>query len=299
MSTKASKESVINALHRKANKNELDTLLKNKVDLEEIQNVFNVLNNKSDISDLEKLRAMMDLKADKNEVLNINSILNYKLDTKDFDDQNKSLAELTKETDKKIDDIDKDIDKLIENIKKEFGNINKVINNLDMKKSDYKEIEKLNNAINKKCDVDNFNDSLVQLKKEILDNYSNYKTEYSQARKNLEDYTNEKFNSFERNFDKISQELILSKERFNDLQEKRKLDQDEFIKLTKSLISNTNKDILTDIDLVRSEIQRCSSDFQELYNRKLDRKEFDATKIKLISLIDQKVNLWFICYIYF
>jgi hypothetical protein len=51
-----------------------------------------------------------------------------------------------------MDDLDQDIDRLIENIKKEFQNLNLVINNIEMKKADFKEFEKINTSLSKKIE---------------------------------------------------------------------------------------------------------------------------------------------------
>ncbi len=290
LNTKASKESVINALHRKANKNEIEALLKNKVELEEIQNIVNLINNKVDIVDFEKLSTVLDNKTDKSDLLNIHNLLSNKVEFKDYDILNNLFLDYKKENNKKIDDLDQDIDRLIENIKKEFGNLNMLISNVDMKKMDLKELEKLNSLINKKCDVDHFSESIQQIKKEISDNISNVKNELRENKKSIEEQQMDKFVSIERSINKQVDDINQNRDRLADLIEKRKYDQDELLKLTKNIIINSQKDIMCDLNMMKTEVQKCSADCQEMFTRKLDRKEFEATKIKLLSAIDLKVN---------
>jgi len=289
LNTKASKESVINALHRKANKNEIEALLKNKVDLEEIQNIISLINNKVDIVDFDKIRTVIDNKTDKSDLLNINNQLTNKVDFKDHEMLNGLLIEYKKENNKKIEDLDQDIDRLIENIKKEFGNINLVINNLDSKKIDLKELDKLNSLINKKCELDHFTESVQQIRKDLSDHVSNLKNEIRENKKSIEEQQTDKFVSIERSIEKHVGEINLNKERLADLIEQRKFDQDELLKLTKNIIANSQKDIMCDLNLMKTEVQKCSADSQEMFTRKLDRKEFEATKIKQLSAIDLKV----------
>lgn len=289
LNTKASKESVINALHRKANKNEIEALLKNKVDLEEIQNIINLINNKVDVIDFEKLRTVLDNKTDKSDLLNVNNLLTNKVEFKDYEMLNNLFLEYKKENNKKIDDLDQDIDRLIENIKKEFGSLNLLMNNMEAKKMDLKELEKLNSLINKKCELDHFSESIQLIKKEISENVSNLKNDFRENNKSIEEQQSEKFVSLERIIDKQADEINQNKDRLADLIEQRKYDQDELLKLTKNIIANSQKDIMCDLNLMKTEVQRCSADCQEIFTRKLDRKEFEATKIKLLSAIDLKV----------
>jgi len=289
LNTKASKESVINALHRKANKNEIEALLKNKVDLEEIQNIIELINNKVDIIDFDKLRTILDNKTDKSDLLNVNNQLTNKVEFKDYDNLNNLFLEYKKENNKKLEELDQDIDRLIENIKKEFGNINILINNMETKKIDIKEIEKLNSLINKKCEIEHFSESIQLIKKEISDNVSNLKNEIRENKKLIEEQNLDKFIYLERNLDKQGDEINKYKDRLADLIEQRKFDQDELLKLTKNIIANSQKDIMCDLNLMKTEVQKCSAECQEMFTRKLDRKEFEATKIKLLSAIDLKV----------
>ena len=289
LNTKASKESVINALHRKANKNEIEALLKNKVDLEEIQNIIDLINNKVDIIDFDKLRTILDNKTDKSDLLNVNNQLTNKVEFKDYDNLNNLFLEYKKENNKKLEELDQDIDRLIENIKKEFGNINILINNMETKKIDIKEIEKLNSLINKKCEIEHFSESIQLIKKEISDNVSNLKNEIRENKKLIEEQNLDKFIYLERNLDKQGDEINKYKDRLADLIEQRKFDQDELLKLTKNIIANSQKDIMCDLNLMKTEVQKCSAECQEMFTRKLDRKEFEATKIKLLSAIDLKV----------
>lgn len=289
LNTKANKESVINALHRKANKNEIEAVLKNKIELEELQNIINILNNKPDYSELEKIGNLLEQKTDKDEFIAFNNLLNSKVEIKDFENFKNLFNEDKFEKNKKIEEMDHDIDRLIENIKKEFGNMNVILNNFDMKKIDIKEFEKLNISNCKKIDEEFFNENINTLKNNYIEMLDNLKNENGNLRKKLEEEFEQKLNSLEKNIDKYYEEGQRSKEKINDLFEQRKNDQDEMIKLTKNVLSNTQKDILEDLSISRNEVQRCVNDVQELFNKKMDKKEFDFFKNKFNEVLGLKV----------
>jgi hypothetical protein len=290
LNTKANKESVINALHRKANKNEIEAILKNKIELEEMQNIFNLLNNKADLIDIEKIANLLDQKTDRDEFLNLNNSINTRLEIKEFDSFKNIFNDFKFEKNKKIEEIDQDIDRLIENIKKEFGNMNIILNNFDIKKCDIKSVENLNFNLNKKCDEEIFNETVNIIKKDFIDAINNIKIESENLKKKLKEEIFEKINSIEKNYERTNDDLNRNKEKINEIFDQRKNDQDEMIKLTKNVLTNTQKDILQDMNLSRIEVQRCISDCQELFSKKLDKKEFEFFKGKFNESISLKVN---------
>ena len=295
LNTKANKESVINALHRKANKNEIEAILKNKIEIDEMQNIINLINNKPDYIELEKIANLIQQKTDRDEFLNTNNILNNKLDIKDFENFKSFFNEFKAEKNKKIEEIDHDIDRLIENIKKEFGNMNVILNNFDIKKCDLKNFENLNSLLFKKCDEEFLNDSLNILKKNFIEMLDEIKNESGEFKKKIREEIYDKINFMEKNIDRTNEDNLRNKEKICDLFEQRKNDQDEMIKLTKNVLSNTQRDILEDMNLSRNELQRCISDIQELFNKKIDKKDFEFFKAKF----EDSLNLKVICYIIF
>lgn len=290
LNTKASKESVINALHRKANKNEVDAVLKGKVDIEELQNIVNTLNSKSDLNDIDRIFNILESKADKSEISNLSNIISLKAETKDFEFLNTCYQEIKRDCGKRIEELDQDIDRLIENIKKEFGSMNTAVNNLDMKKVDFKEYEKLLTSVSKKTDNEILSNSLMQIKNDIYDSFGHYRNEFEQNKKMFEDGINDKIVLMEKNFEKNLEDFVRNKEKIKEIIERRKNDQEENLRVSKSLINNLHKEVLVDVNLLRGEIQKLLNDVHELHNRKIEKKEFDSIKNKLFELIERKVS---------
>jgi len=290
LASKASKESVINALHRKANKVETESALKSKVDFEDFQNLINTVNNKADLNDVDKINAILENKSDRAEMLSISTILNTKAELKDFELLNVCYQELKRENTKRMDDLDQDIDRLIENIKNEFQNLNIVISNIDMKKVDFKDFEKVSNSISKKIDSEHLNSSISQLKTDIYESFGHYKNDIHQNKKIFEENLNEKIAILDKNIEKLLDEINRNKDKFNDIYEKRKSDQEENIKFTKQLVNTHSKDISSETNLLKNEIQRMNNEMIEIINKKLDKKEFDLVKNKIFTEFEQKVN---------
>lgn len=289
LSTKATKESVINALHRKANKAETESILKGKVDFEDFQNFINTVNNKADLCDLEKINLILENKADRSEVVNLSNNLNTKAELKDFELLDVCYQEIKRDNTKRMDDLDQDIDRLIENIKKEFQNLNIVISNIDMKKVDFKDFEKTSNLVSKKIDSENLNSSLLQLKSDIYESFAHYKNDIHQNKKMFEENLNEKIAIIDKNIERALEEIDRNKDKFNDIYEKRKSDQEETIKFTKQLIITHSKEITSENNLFKNELQRMNNEMVEFVNKKLDKKEFEMLKNKIFSELEQKV----------
>ena len=120
LANKASKESVISALQRKMNKSEVEAIINSKVDSQDFQNLLNMVKNKAEYSDIERLSSVIEGKTDRAEFLQMSSMLSNKIDIRDYDILQNSMLELRSEMQGKTRDLDNDIDRLIENIKKEF-----------------------------------------------------------------------------------------------------------------------------------------------------------------------------------
>jgi hypothetical protein len=291
LATKASKDSVINALHRKANKAETDSMIKAKVDIEDFQAILNSLNNKVDINEFEKLHSICENKAERSDIISLSNTLNNKAELKDFEFVNVCYQELKRDNTKRLDDFDQDIDRLIENIKKEFQNLNIVINNLDVKKADFKEFEKMNTLMSKKSDSESLASSLSQLKTDIYDSFAHFKNDLHQNKKIFEEGLNEKISIIEKNLEKSTEDNHRTKEKINEVFERKKSDQEDTLKQSKHLVSNFAKEVAAENNLLRSELQKLNSEFDDILNKKMDKKEFEMVRNKLFSEIEQKAEI--------
>ena len=106
----------------------------------------------------------------------------------------------------------------------------------------------------------------------------------------FEEGITEKVNFMEKNVGKNLEEFSKNKQKVSDLIERRKIDQEENLKISKNMINGLHKEVLVDINLLRGEIQKILNDINDLHNRKTEKKEYESTKNKLLDFIENKVN---------
>jgi len=183
LNSKANKEQITGLLNKKVNKADIDISLRNKVDIVDFQNLVNLVNEKLDYAEFESFSGNLELKADKFDLNNLTNTLNYKVDKKEIDNIHILISDYKRENITRFQANDQDFERLIENIKSEFDFVTTAINNMEVKKVDFKEFEKINLILSKKLDIDSLNTSLSQLKGDIYDSFNNFKHETSQNKK--------------------------------------------------------------------------------------------------------------------
>ena len=99
----------------------------------------------------------------------------------------------------------------------------------------------------------------------------------------FEENINEKVTFVEKNVDRNLGDFNKDKEKITDFIDKRKIYDEENLKISKSMVNGLHKEILVDINLLRGEIQKILNDISDLHNRKTERKEFDTIKNKSIE----------------
>jgi hypothetical protein len=289
LNSKASKESVISALHRKANKGELEALINAKVDLHEFQDLVRCVNNKVDTEEITKFHQILDNKVERNDFIGLSNAVSNKAELKDFELLDQCFQEIKREQGKRISDIDQDLDRLIENIKKEFQTVNLLITDLDVKKADFDEIGKLKTVVESRIDNETLNHVLKEHKKDFFENFAEYKNDFSQSRKAFEDHINDKLIAFDRGIEKMNDDLARYKDKFTDLNDRRKMDMDEIMKQSKVIVNNFGKDLQTENNVVKMDIAKFKHDIDELFERKAEKKDIDIIRAKLFSDLDNKV----------
>jgi hypothetical protein len=293
LNSKASKDSIISALHRKANKGELEPLINAKVDLNEFQDLVRCVNNKADVELTTKLHQILDNKVERSDFISLSNVVSNKAELKEFEVINNCYQEVKRDYGKKISEIDSDLDRLIENIKKEFQTINLLITDIDVKKADFEEIGKVNANVNTKVDGEGLSLALKDFKKEFYDNFTEYKGDFAQSRKAFEDHMNDKLLAFDREIEKMCDDLNRYKEKFSDLNDRRKMDMDEVMKQAKVIVNNFGKDLQTENNIVKMDLQKFRQDIDDLFDRKVEKKEFELFRAKVFTDIDNKVILLF------
>jgi hypothetical protein len=128
------------------------------------------------------------------------------------------------------------------------------------------------------------------MKSDIYDSFSHFKNDIQQNKKIFEDYISEKVLLLEKNLEKSIDDFSRNKEKIVELYERRKIDHDETIKQSKSIISSYAKELTAENNLIKIEIQKITNHCEEIIGKKLDKKEFELIKNKLYAEVETKVN---------
>ena len=266
-------------LNKKCNLDDVAEALELKLDKENYLNEINKIKNDTE-KNLEKKLDEIFKKID--EINNNKSDINdFKLISDAFQDMKLSLTQ-------RVDDIDNDLDRLIENIKSQFQTTNKLINDLENKKSDKKDFDEVNILLNKKLDEEKFNNLISEIKNNLFESLNNFKEDY---------LTNIKI--FENKLENKNETIITELNKQNDAIKNFTTNEKEEINLTiNEILQENNLEINNNLEQINSEIKNLEKNFEEKINKKLDENKFDTylTNIKKelnskISILDSQKNI--------
>ena len=258
---KADKEYVFNSLKIKSDKNEINTILDNKLDKADYANILKLIENKLNKDEFINYQKIKD-----NEIRQNNNKLDDTYLTI-IKEMNNKIQEMKKNINTRFDILNIDIEKINDKIKSKYESINILINEINSRKLDNDDYI---NLLKKKLDIDKF-DSLIKKIK----------------------------NNFERNFVEISktnEEMIknLMNNKINDINKvlSKTLDEQN-TKLNNYIEINQNKLIQYQID-VQSIINKLDSEnkseINKLRNELIENLEIKITE-KFYELTEEtKVN---------
>jgi len=274
----------------------------------EIDKINKEMNAKSNLDDVaEALELKLDKESYLNEINNIKINLEKNLDKK-LEEIGKKIEEINKNKSdindfklisdafqdmkltltQRVDDIDNDLDRLIENIKSQFQTTNKLMNDLENKKSDKKDLDEINTVLNKKLDEDKFNNLITDIKNNLFESLNNFKDDYLTNIKIFE-------NKLENKNETIITELNKQNEAIKNFTENEK----EEINLTiNEILQENNLEFNNTLEQINSEIKNLEINLEEKIKKKLDENKFDTyiTNIKKelnskLSILDSKKNI--------
>ena len=270
-------------LNKKSNLDDVAEALELKLDNEnfvnELNNIKNNIENDINIIKKEKLEEIEKKIEEINK--NKNDVNDFKLISDAFQDMKLNLTQ-------RVDDIDNDFDRLIENIKTQFNNTNKLITDLENKKSEKKDLDNMNLILSKKLDEDKFNKLISDLKNNIFESMNNFKEDYLTNIKILE-------NKSENKNDTIITELNKQNESIQNFINNEK---QEISLIINEILNENNLEYNNNFEELNEEIKKLNINLNEKINKKLDEEKFDSylnnIKIELnskMSLFDSQKNI--------
>ena len=199
LENKSNSIDVTNALDTKVDKDELNLELKN---LENKNKINNLLEEKKDKIDYQRIYNILNDKLNNKESKNIEkieNILKEKADNNDFNLIKDAFQDMKIKMTQRIDDIDNDLDRLIENIKSQFKTMTEDMKKLEKNIYENSNIEKINSILKNKIDLNDLDESMNLLKTNIFQSMNSFMKEIEENQKNFEE-------KIMTNLDKISKE---------------------------------------------------------------------------------------------
>ena len=264
-------------LNKKSNLDDVAEALELKLDSE---NFINELNNikkniENDINTIKKEKLEEIDKKIEEINKNKNDVNDFKLISDAFQDMKLNLTQ-------RVDDIDNDFDRLIENIKAQFNNTNKLITDLENKKSEKKDLDNMNLALTKKLDEDKFNKSITDLKNNIFESMNNFKEDYLTNIKILE-------NKSENKNDTIITELNKQNEEIQNFINNEKQDIGLMIN---EILNENNLEYNTNFEELNEQIKKLNINLSEKINKKIDEEKFDNYFNNIKKELNSKMSLF-------
>ena len=264
-------------LNKKSNLDDVAEALELKLDsqnfINELNNIKKNIENDINIIKKEKLEEIDKKIEEINK--NKNDVNDFKLISDAFQDMKLNLTQ-------RVDDIDNDFDRLIENIKAQFNTTNKLITDLENKKSEKKDLDNMNLALTKKLDEDKFNKSISDLKNNIFESMNNFKEDYLTNIKILE-------NKSENKNDTIITELNKQNEEIQNFINNEKQDIGLMIN---EILNENNLEYNTNFEELNEQIKKLNINLNEKLNKKIDEEKFDNYFNNIKKELNSKMSLF-------
>ena len=244
-------------LNKKSNLDDVAEALELKLDSENFVNELNNIkkNIENDINTIKKEKLEEIDKKIEEINKNKNDVNDFKLISDAFQDMKLNLTQ-------RVDDIDNDFDRLIENIKAQFNTTNKLITDLENKKSEKKD--------------------LSDLKNNIFESMNNFKEDYLTNIKILE-------NKSENKNDTIITELNKQNEEIENFINNEKQDIGLMIN---EILNENNLEYNTNFEELNEQIKKLNINLNEKLNKKIDEEKFDNYFNNIKKELNSKMSLF-------
>ena len=264
-------------LNKKSNLDDVAEALELKLDSE---NFINELNNikkniENDINTIKKEKLEEIDKKIEEINKNKNDVNDFKLISDAFQDMKLNLTQ-------RVDDIDNDFDRLIENIKAQFNTTNKLITDLENKKSEKKDLDNMNLSLTKKLDEDKFNKSITDLKNNIFESMNNFKEDYLTNIKILENKSENKNDTIITELNKQNEEIqnFINNEKQN------------IGLMINEILNENNLEYNTNFEEINEQIKKLNINLNEKLNKKIDEEKFDNYFNNIKKELNSKMSLF-------
>lgn len=179
MENKANKHSVATALHRKANKKDIDEEFKKLIRNSEFDQIIQLLENKASLDDIERLEVQFDEQVKRQTIDELKSQIQTLAKKEDLE----SVIEKQSDIDKNINEnilsnLHSQLSSLADSFSEQFELLREDIYEKLSNKIDSTAMMEVSTKISKKADNDKVTTLIAQNKNNIIDILENYKKEF-------------------------------------------------------------------------------------------------------------------------
>ena len=245
------------------------------------------IDNKADFGSLDKLNQILENKIDKNEFNLLVSNVATKSDKGDIDLIIATIDNVKLDADHRHLEFEKKLEFFKNDIENTKHNLNSNLN----KKAENKDYDRLTSLISKKADLDYVNSSNLKIKNDINEDFVLIKNEIALQKRYIEETLMERQHKNELFYEKLSDEIYKLNDQIKNLLEERRADIEENMKFIKNVTNTSKKDIQFTIDKLNDELEHIKKGLDDIISKKIDKKELSEVKAKILSQIDNKVDL--------
>jgi hypothetical protein len=176
---------VAQALHRKANKPEVEAIMMKKAELSDLQRIIQAVENKIDLASFEALVRAVEMKPDRHELGHVlPSSYRGGMSDKQGVDLDKSQQY---ELDRRLNDLEKQAQLLNRDMSLQTEQVKQLVSlNLNSKAADFRDIDNMTHILTGKADLSKVQELVTAMKNEFLTQLSTLKKDFSAKSKKRE-----------------------------------------------------------------------------------------------------------------
>lgn len=263
MDLKSFKSAFTTALHRKANKQEVDAL---RIEFEL------AVGGKADKVDIQNLQLSTDLKADRVLIENLANELRHKPDKADLERLLKAevtklerarvpTSESTEGLDHRWASVAVEIDQFMSTVRSDLDRIDKLTKAELVKKADSRELDRLTQMLSRKADAEALDALSLQIRGEIR--HANTEEVRKSSAKLVREQT-ETLQRSEEKFQKVEDDFKVVRDRIKRDSQRTKVEIDEAVKVINQHQTAVKNDFATEFARLKGEIDRVSKQVKEI-----------------------------------
>jgi len=252
-----------------------------------MQTIFEAIERKMSSGFLDRFTQLIEDKADKSEISLLASTISSKADKTDLEYFASSLSNVKVECEHRLGSFDKKL----EATRAEIESTRQYLGGVVGKKAESKDVDRLAQLVNNKVDSDYVEETSLQLRREMADQVEDLKGELLEYKRNVETNVTERVERSEGFYSKITDDVYKLSDQIKNVLEMTRNDREQNMSYTKEVSGLIKKEVNQASDKFADDLQTLRREIGELHSKKLEKKEWNEARSKLLSQLDGKVDL--------